>query len=117
MAVAIKTERVPIRVDEGGVLRVGPTRVTLDTVIWYFNQGVSPEEIVRKFDSLRLEDVYLVIGYYLRHREELDAYLEERRREGEANIAKIEAKLPWAEVEARLRGRLKESQNTPPGDG
>lgn len=114
MAVAIKTERVPIRVDESGVLRVGPTRVTLDTVIWYFNHGESPEEMVRQFDSLRVEDVYSVIGYYLRHRDELDAYIEERRREGEANIAKIEAKLPWSEVQARLRARLKEPQDTPP---
>jgi uncharacterized protein (DUF433 family) len=116
MAAAIKKERVPIRVDEDGVLRVGPTRVSLDSVIWYFNQRTSPEEIVRKFDILRLEDVYSVIGYYLRHRDELEAYLAEGEESAQENIAQIEANLPWVEVEARLRARLKESQNPPSGD-
>src|SRR5438876_11546316 len=101
MAVAIKAEAVPLKADQDGVLRVGGTRVTLDTVICAFEQGVSPEKIVDSYDVLRLEDVYSVIGYYLRHRPELDAYLAERKREGEANIAKIEAGLPWSEVKAR----------------
>ncbi|MDE3076377.1 MAG: DUF433 domain-containing protein [Chloroflexota bacterium] len=115
MAVAIKAEPVPIRVDEDGVLRVGPSRVTLDLVIWAFNEGMSPEEIVRRFDALRLEDVYSVIGYYLRHRDELDAYLKEREKRAEEVIAEVERRLPYAEFKARLRARQQGMPDTSPG--
>ena len=71
-------EQVPLHLDDTGTYRVGGTRVTLETVIDTFNEGVSAEEILFRYDSLRLADVYLVIGYYLRHKEEVSEYLRER---------------------------------------
>lgn len=71
----IEQDRVPLRIDQDGVVRVGPTRVTIDTVLGTFRLGASPEEIVRRYPTLRLADVYSVIGYYLRHQEVVDTYL------------------------------------------
>jgi uncharacterized protein (DUF433 family) len=72
------TETVPLRTDETGrMIYVGKTRVPLETVIYTYNEGASPEEIVRRYDALDISDVYLVIGYYLRHRAEVDAYITE----------------------------------------
>ena len=73
----------PLRIDGQGAVRVGQTRVTLDTVIGAFTGGCSAEEIVRKYPSLDLANVYAVITYYLWHREAMEAYLEQRRQEAE----------------------------------
>jgi uncharacterized protein (DUF433 family) len=69
----------PLSVDDDGVLRVGGTRVRLETVINAFQAGCAAEEILLKYPSLQLTDIYAVITYYLWHRAEVDAYLSERR--------------------------------------
>ena len=74
-------DAIPLALDAGGVYRIGATRVTLDLVVRAFNRGETPEEIAQKFPSLELVDVYQVIGYYLRHGEELEQYLERRSKE------------------------------------
>lgn len=117
MALALGAEPLPLRADPDGVLRIGSTRVTLDTVVAAFNAGAAPEEIVLRYDSLRLEDVYLVVGYYLRHRAEVDAYLRERRRRGDERQAEAEARLPWSEVRERLLARPRRSSDSSPGRG
>ena len=73
-------EAIPLAKGGDGVYRIGGTRVTLDLVIQAFQRGATAEEIVQKFDSLALSDVYQVIGYYLRHREELAEYLDKQTR-------------------------------------
>lgn len=75
----IVSDPVPLRIDEGGAIRVGQTRVTLDTVVAAFNQGASADKIVDMFPGLDLADVYAVISYYLRRREEIDAYLQKQQ--------------------------------------
>src|SRR5713226_6627038 len=52
------------------------SRVSLDSVVYQFLQGESPEAIVQAFPSLSLEQVYGGITFYLAHRAEIDAYLE-----------------------------------------
>ena len=79
MTLSTTTELMPLYIDTGGVMRVGGTRVTLDTVIAIFEQGATAEEIVQRFPTLDLADVYFAIGYYLRHRTEVDMYLHERQ--------------------------------------
>ena len=78
------TEQIPIRTDEQGRLRVGNTRVLLDLVIYSFRLGHTPETITSQYPSLSLDDVYLAIGYYLRHRDEVEAYLHQQEAEAEA---------------------------------
>ncbi len=62
MAFTINTEPVPLLTDKDGVVRVGGTRVTLDTVVAAFKEGATAEEIVQQYPSLELADVYAVIS-------------------------------------------------------
>jgi uncharacterized protein (DUF433 family) len=51
------------------------TRVSLDSIIYAFRQGLSPESIVQSFPLLTLEPVYGAIAFYLANHAEIDAYL------------------------------------------
>ena len=46
--------------------------MTLDTLVTAYEQGASPEEIVSRYTTLELADVYAIITHYLRHREEVE---------------------------------------------
>lgn len=65
-----------------GVLRVGGTRVTLDTIVAAFEEGATPEEIAQQYPSLNLADVYAVIGYYWQNQSAIQQYLSERQADG-----------------------------------
>ncbi len=80
----LHADAVPLRVDEGGVVRVGSTRVSLDLVVEQYDNGMTPEAMVRAYDTLVLADVHAVIAYYLRHSDEVRAYLKRRAGEAEA---------------------------------
>jgi uncharacterized protein (DUF433 family) len=95
----------PLQADENGAIRVGGTRVSLDSVIGAFNNGCGAEEIVLKYPSLKLIDVYTVITYYLWHRGEIDSYLEDRRQQAHELREQIEARFPPQEVRERLLAR------------
>jgi uncharacterized protein (DUF433 family) len=97
---------IPIREDEGGALRIGNTRVVLELVLREHQRGASPEEIVRAYDTLSLADVYAVIGYYLRHQDELDELLARYELEAKEIRSKIEASQPdLMEFRERLLAR------------
>ena len=51
------------------------TRIALDSIVYAFQQGLSPESIVQSFPILTLEQVYGAIAFYLAHRTEIDDYL------------------------------------------
>jgi uncharacterized protein (DUF433 family) len=51
------------------------TRISLDSVVYAFRSGLSPESIVQSFPLLTLEQVYGTIAFYLANRAEIDAYL------------------------------------------
>lgn len=53
------------------------TRISLDSVVYAFHNGQSPESIVRAFPLLTLEQVYGAIAFYLANRTEIDRYLEQ----------------------------------------
>jgi uncharacterized protein (DUF433 family) len=97
----------PLRLDESGTLRVGMTRVPIDTVVSAYQNGATPEEIVLGYDTLQLADVYAVIGYYLEHREEVEAYLDRRRQHAEVIRDRFEARYPTSEIRKRLLARQK----------
>lgn len=54
---------------------VGGTRISLDSIVYAFQQGLSPESIVRSFPLLTLEQIYGAIAFYLANRTEIDAFL------------------------------------------
>jgi uncharacterized protein (DUF433 family) len=80
MTLTIALDPAPIETDAHGVVRVAKTRVTLDTVVTAFLEGCTPEEIAEQYPSIQLSNIYLVIGYYLRHKDEVDTYLTGRQR-------------------------------------
>lgn len=101
---------IPLREDDLGVIRVGKTRVTLQTVISDFHRGASPEEIVHHYPALDLSDVYLVIGYYLLNREEVDSYVSEQHTLAKGARREFEATYPQDELRARLLAQLEEQR-------
>lgn len=54
---------------------VAGTRVSLDSVVYAFRRGASPESIQRSFPLLTLEQVYGAITFYLARQNEIDTYL------------------------------------------
>ena len=86
------TAAVPLRVEpESGRVRVGDTRVALDTVLFQHQRGISPRTIVRYYPTLTLPDVYAVIAYYLQHQKEVDVYLQAWKAHEDAVIEAIKA--------------------------
>src|ERR1700680_1806777 len=106
----------PLRVDEGGAVRVGNSRINLDLVVEQYENGMTPEDMVRAYDTLVLADVHAVVSYYLRHRDEVRAYLKRRAEEAKALRTKIEAERPRVSREELLaRRHAREKPNAPSG--
>lgn len=105
MSLEVETPPVPLHADAHGVMRVGQTRVRLDTIITAWKQGDSPEQIVENFDALDLADVYAVVSYYLKHRPEVEKYLEQNRQAADSLRAENERRFPQAGIRERLLTR------------
>lgn len=98
-------EALPLVMGTDGVGRVGKTRVTLDTVVSAFQNGATAEEIVQRYPSLDLADVYAVIAYYLQRHAEVDAYLQRRREHGQRIQQQNETRFDPAGIRDRLLAR------------
>ncbi len=70
---------------KNGAYRIAGTRISLDSVVYAFWRGESPESIVDSFADLTLEQTYGAIAYYLAHQSDIDAYLTE----GDAEFEKL----------------------------
>jgi uncharacterized protein (DUF433 family) len=107
MSLQLPAEPAPLVSDEDGVVRVGSSRVTLDTVVVAFREGMTPEGIVEQYPALRLAEVYSVIGYILSHPAEVETYLCDRQRLAEAvrreNEARFDPTGVWDRLLARRR--------------
>ncbi len=91
MEMVLTQEAPPLQRDDTGALRVGSSRVLLELVIQAFEDGATAEMIVQQYPTTTLADVYSAIGYYLRHRPEIDAYLADRERQALTIRQRIEA--------------------------
>jgi uncharacterized protein (DUF433 family) len=105
MALPLTTDPTPLSTDRHGVVRVGGTRVTLDSVVGAFLQGATAEEIALRYDVLSLSDVYATIAHYLRHRNEIDAYLAGEQSAAEEAREKHARTLEVGDLRARLLAR------------
>jgi len=112
----LQAESPPLRLDEGGVIRVGNSRISLDLIVEQYENGTTPEDMVRAYDTLVLADVYSVISYYLRHRDLVRTYLKWREEEGEVLRTKIETEQPRvAREELMDRRTAREEDDAPAG--
>ena len=100
---------VPLRMDQSGVLRVGDTRVSLDSLIYAFKEGATPEEIVQQFTTLDLADVYSVISHYLQNTAEVDEYLRRRTAQRTDTKNEIESRFDPHGIRDRLLARKRSS--------
>jgi uncharacterized protein (DUF433 family) len=100
-------EPLPLRTDKDGVIRVGNTRVTMDTIVSVFRAGATPEEIILQFPTLNLADVYSVISYYLRNQKEVDLYLIQRQHISDQAKKQNRMKFASENIRERLSARQK----------
>ncbi|HAG79996.1 MAG TPA: hypothetical protein DCL61_02240 [Cyanobacteria bacterium UBA12227] len=54
---------------------IAGSRISLDSIVYAFRNGLSPESIIQSFPLLTLEQVYGAIAFYLANRAEIDNYL------------------------------------------
>jgi uncharacterized protein (DUF433 family) len=87
------------------------TRVSLDSVVYRFLEGLSPETIQADcFPALSLDQVYGAISFYLANRDEIDQYLAKTDKDYEEFRRRIRAEYP--EAHRRLDAILDETRTT-----
>lgn len=94
-------------------IRLKGTRVGIETVLYdHLYRARTPEEIVRSYPSLTLEQVYATILYYLHEKEKVTAYLTEwlewchqTRKESENNPAHQAWMARLREARAAMRAK------------
>jgi len=97
--------KVPLRIDESGVARLGKSRIPLENLVHSFDGGASAEEIVASYPTLELADVYATIAFILEHREEVDEYMAQSAAESERLHREREKRYPTAELRRLIRRR------------
>ena len=107
MTLPLTVDPPPLTTGSDDVVRIGGTRVTLDTVVQAFREGLTPEEIQQQYPSLELAHVYSVIAYYLHHRTEVEEYLEGMARRRESVRREVEARFD-EETDLRPQDRWQE---------
>jgi uncharacterized protein (DUF433 family) len=88
-----------------GGFYIAGTRVSLDSIVYSFNAGDSPESIRQNFSSLTLEQVYGAIAFYLAHEQEVQSNI----REGEAEIQRTVP--PLSQTRPELSARLQRTRD------
>ncbi len=83
---------------------IAGTRISLDSVVYAFLNGESPESIAQNFPLLSLEQVYGAIAFYLANRKLVDVYL----KKGEAKFEKLQQS--FREKNRLLYQKLKTAQ-------
>jgi uncharacterized protein (DUF433 family) len=91
-----------------GAFRIAGTRVSLDSLVYLFREGMSAESMVESYPALTLEQVHGALAFYLAHQKEVDAYLAEGEKIADAH--QRESSQPNAELIAKLRRARHESQ-------
>lgn len=89
---------------ENGAYRIADTRVSLDSVVYAFWDGETPETIARHFPALQLERVYGAIAFYLSNRQEIDEYM----RQGEIEFEELSRK--WSKKNMSLYKKLEKAR-------
>jgi uncharacterized protein (DUF433 family) len=74
----IKQVEIPLTVESDGIVRVRHKTVKLESIAYAYEDGLTAEEIVYRFPTLTLAEVYIVLSFYLEHRREVEIYLAAR---------------------------------------
>ncbi|MBL8188747.1 MAG: DUF433 domain-containing protein [Acidobacteria bacterium] len=81
------------------------SRVLLDSIVYGFQQGKSPESILQSFPTLTLAQVYGALTFYLDHQAEVETYLAEREKKYEVSYqtARAQDSVFYQRLEAICR--------------
>ena len=101
----------PLRWDEAGGIRIGESRVTLDSLLAAYNAGSTPEEIAVQYSVLTLAEIYGAIAYYLTHRQQVDNYLEQRAQSAQQRRKRIAHEYNLVDLKQRLLMRYQAQTN------
>jgi uncharacterized protein (DUF433 family) len=85
-----------------GEIRLTGHRIGLYHVVYFYNEGFSPEMLVGQFPTLPLALVHKVIAFYLENQAEVDAYVARH----EAECERLRANAPASSGLVQLRQRL-----------
>ena len=91
-----------------GAYRIADTRVSLDSLVYLFREGVSAESMVESYPALTLEQVHGALAFYLANQKEIDEYLVEGQRPAEAQHR--QSRQTNAELIAKLQRARNASQ-------
>ena len=105
MDITVSTTDRILEENSKGVLLLAGTRIPIDTIVFDFNDGAAPEEIVLRYPSLSLPRVYATISHYLQNRSEIDRYLKVRKKRHASLKATVESAYPPAGIRQRLLAR------------
>lgn len=94
----------------GGGYYVAGTRVSLDSIVYSFRDGASPETIRSNFSVLTLEEVYGAITFYLHNQRKVDKYLLESEIKFEKEAA--ERRKEFRKANPDLYKRLQEAKKS-----
>ncbi len=108
MVLTLSPDPTPLKTNAEGVILVGQTRVTLDTVVAAFQQGATAEEITARYPSLKLADVYGAIAFYLNHQPEVEDYLRQRQQYIQETRHRNESRFNSQALRNRLLARKAE---------
>jgi len=95
-----------VRKLENGAYRIANTRVSLDSVVYAFREGKTPEQILDSFPSLNLEQVYGAIAFYLANKQMINEYLNQ----GEIEFEKL--RQQWRVKNAPLYEKLRQARES-----
>ena len=98
-----------VQTRDGGYWLAGK-RISLDSVVYAFHRGQSPESIQQSFPLLTLEEIYGAIAFYLANREAVDQSIrqdevafEKFDRESKERNAAIYERIARARAELAIR--------------
>jgi hypothetical protein len=101
-----ESERPPLRVDPDGSIRIAKSRVLLPVLInAYRDWGWGAEQLARQYPTITLAEAHGVVAYYLNHRAEVDAYVDEWNAAGEREYENWRAQPETQALIAKLKAR------------
>lgn len=94
-------------------IRLKGTRIGIETILFDFiYRSQSPEDIAKRYPSLKCEQVYATITYYLHNKDEINTYMEEWIEHGKK--MRIEQARKPTPTMLKLRKIKAERENTKP---
>lgn len=102
------TQTVPLTILDNGAIRITGTRVSLDSIIYHYKLGKTPEAIHDSFPDVSLPDIHSIICYYLTHTATVEAYLQQQEKEADEIQQQLEAPPGYQQWRNEIRARIQQ---------